>query len=71
MFFGESLVIAPQGTAIYKSGNNEEIPIINIDLDEIEKAKGALNYLENRRQDIYLYEGINPIVYRNKSKTGS
>lgn len=71
IFFGESMIIDPQGTIIYKSGNNEELPIIEINLDEIEKAKGSLNYLENRRPEIYLHEGINPIEYEKNPKTGS
>lgn len=70
IFFGESIVVDPQGTTIHQSGNNEEVPTIEIDFGEIEKAKGALNYLENRRPDIYLKEGINPIEYKKVSKTG-
>ncbi|GIN96603.1 carbon-nitrogen hydrolase [Siminovitchia terrae] len=71
VFLGESIVIDPKGKPIYKSGNNEEVPIIEINFEEIEKAKGALNYLNNRRPDIYLQEGMNPIEYRKISKIGS
>jgi len=71
IFFGESVVIDPKGATIYQSGNNEEVPVITIDFDKIEKAKGSLNYLENRRPHIYAQEGINPFAYKNSSKTGS
>lgn len=53
VFFGESQVVHPNGTSIYKAGNNEEIPVIEINLDEREETREPLDYLNNRRSDLY------------------
>jgi predicted amidohydrolase len=59
VFFGESEIIHPTGTTLYKSGNNEDIAVIQIDLSDSKKAQGLLNYLNNRRPEIYFKEGLN------------
>lgn len=58
IFFGESQVVNPAGIILYKAGNNEEVPVIEIDLNEVEKSKGVLDYLNNRRVDLYKREGL-------------
>lgn len=58
VFFGESEVIHPTGKTLYKSCNNEDLAFVEIDLSETEASKGLLNYLANRRPDIYIKEGL-------------
>lgn len=58
IYLGESLVIHPSGTTMYKCSNNEEMPVVLIDFTETEKAKGTLNYLENRRPTVYSKGGL-------------
>lgn len=53
VFFGESQLVHPNGHALYKAGNNEDLPVVEINLDEIEETRGALDYLNNRREDLY------------------
>ncbi|OCA88768.1 carbon-nitrogen hydrolase family protein [Pseudobacillus wudalianchiensis] len=53
IFFGESQVVHPNGKTIYKGRNNEELPVLSIDLNEINHEKGLLDYLQNRRPDVY------------------
>ncbi|MFZ4452388.1 carbon-nitrogen hydrolase family protein [Salibacterium aidingense] len=53
IFFGESQVVHPSGTSLYKAGHNEELPVIDINLPEIGESRGVLDYLNNRRRDIY------------------
>lgn len=57
LFLGESTVIHPNGSTIYKCSNNEEVPVISINLDEIKDARGSLDYLKHRRPHIYNKEG--------------
>lgn len=61
LFLGESAIIHPFGEAIYTCSNNEELPVISVNLDDIHKARGALDYLQNRRPAVYAKEGINQI----------
>lgn len=58
VFFGESEVIHPTGQTIYKSLNNEDIAIVSISLSETFEAKGVLDYISNRRPELYRKEGI-------------
>lgn len=58
IFFGESEVIDPTGRAIYQSLNNEDITTVEIDLTQTNKAKGVLDYIANRRVDLYNIEHL-------------
>lgn len=58
IFFGESTVIDPNGKTLYSSNNNEDITVTTINLSETNDAKGLLNYLENRKPDLYRKEGL-------------
>lgn len=53
VFFGESQVIHPGGRSLYKAGNNEELPTVDINLDDIVETRGTLDYLKNRRTELY------------------
>lgn len=54
VFFGESQVVHPSGTVIYKGKNNEEIPVLELKLHETAPEKEILDYLHNRKTDIYI-----------------
>lgn len=56
LYLGESTVIHPNGSTIYKCSNNVELPVISINLDEIKEARGTLDYLKNRRPAVYAKE---------------
>ncbi|WP_134704544.1 carbon-nitrogen hydrolase family protein [Ammoniphilus sp. YIM 78166] len=58
LFFGESEIIHPTGTSLYKSLNNEDLAVVPITLTETSSSKGVLNYMENRRGDLYRREGL-------------
>jgi predicted amidohydrolase len=58
IFFGESQVVAPDGRTVYKAGNNEILPVVEIDLEDNERSKGILNYLSNRRPEFYRGHGL-------------
>lgn len=57
IFFGESQVVNPEGKILYKGGNNEEVSVIEINLDDIKRSKGVLDYINNRRVNLYQSEG--------------
>ncbi|SFE54858.1 carbon-nitrogen hydrolase family protein [Alteribacillus iranensis] len=54
VFFGESQIVHPNGHSLYKAGNNEELPVIEVPLNEAKAAVGVLDYLNNRREDLYM-----------------
>lgn len=58
VFFGESEVIHPTGTSLHKSFNNEDLAVVPITLMETAESKGVLDYIENRRPEIYHKEGL-------------
>lgn len=58
IFFGESEVIHPTGKTIYQSYNNELISTVDIDFAQTNTAKGLLDYISNRRVDLYRTEGL-------------
>ncbi|GIN92259.1 hypothetical protein J6TS1_25800 [Siminovitchia terrae] len=67
IFFGESEVIHPTGKVIYRSFNNEDITTVEIDLLQTNNAKGLLDYVSNRRLDLYHQEGLlNPSSKKHK-----
>lgn len=53
VFFGESQIVHPSGEVIYKGTNNEELPVITINLEETAPEKEILNYLQNRNVQVY------------------
>ncbi|MGE5704098.1 MAG: carbon-nitrogen hydrolase family protein [Clostridia bacterium] len=55
LFFGESAVISPDGNFLAKGGNNEEIIVATLDLQEPERvrAQQPMKYLAERRSDVY------------------
>ncbi|MFD1706405.1 carbon-nitrogen hydrolase family protein [Siminovitchia sediminis] len=59
IFFGESQVVHPDGREVYKGTNNEEVPVIPIDLSHTNPEKEVLDYLHNRRTAVYEAEGFN------------
>lgn len=58
IFFGESEVVHPTGKILYKSCNDEDLAIVELKLEETARSKGVLNYLANRRPDLYAREGL-------------
>ncbi|WP_257349966.1 carbon-nitrogen hydrolase family protein [Pseudalkalibacillus decolorationis] len=58
VYFGESKLTDPTGKTLSKALNNEEISVTAIDLSETHQAKGVLDYISNRRPDIYSKEGL-------------
>lgn len=60
IFFGESAVISPDGSTLYKGGNNEEIKKITINLSNPSPPAEQLllNYMENRRAKTYKAHGL-------------
>ncbi|MFS0646350.1 carbon-nitrogen hydrolase family protein [Siminovitchia sp. 179-K 8D1 HS] len=58
VFFGESQVVHPNGQAIYKGKNNEELPIITLNIEETIPEEKMLDYLGNRRTSVYRSEDM-------------
>lgn len=54
--YGHSLVVNPMGEVIAEAGDEEELIITKINLDEINQAREEIPVLKNRRTDLY---GIN------------
>lgn len=54
--YGHSIVVSPWGEVICQLDYTEELKIVEIDLDEIEKVRNEIPVLKNRRNDLY---GIN------------
>ncbi|RNB89764.1 carbon-nitrogen hydrolase family protein [Brevibacillus fluminis] len=61
LFAGNSKWIDPTGSILWACSQNEEVSVQDIDLNEIEHTKGALDYLKNRRPDVYAKEGYQPM----------
>lgn len=51
--FGASLVVDPWGTVIAKAPEKECVLVAEIDLSEVERIRGLIPSLKNRRSDIY------------------
>ncbi|GED15178.1 carbon-nitrogen hydrolase family protein [Aneurinibacillus migulanus] len=56
LFVGESSLIHPLGKTIHKCSNNEELPVLSINIEETDIARGNLDYLKNRRPTLYAKE---------------
>jgi len=66
LFCGESKVVHPLGHTLYQCGQNEELAVVPIHLDEIAEARGALDYMANRRPAIYRKGGIGHVPASRK-----
>ncbi len=51
--FGSSLVVDPWGTVIAKASERPGVTLAEIDLDYVDKIRGMLPGLKNRRSDVY------------------
>ena len=51
--FGNSLVVDPWGTVIARSKDQPGVTLAEIDLDFLDKIRGQIPSLKNRRSDIY------------------
>lgn len=51
--YGHSIAVNPWGEVICQLGQNEELKIIEIDLDEIKKVREEIPVLKNKRNDLY------------------
>ena len=51
--YGHSLVASPWGDIIAECGFDEELKIVDIDLDKINKVREEIPVLKNRRDDLY------------------
>lgn len=56
--FGHSIVASPWGDVIAECGYDEELKVVNIDLDKINKVRNEIPILKNRRDDLYKIEKI-------------
>lgn len=51
--YGNSMITSPWGTILSRAGENEEILIADIDLNEVAKVRRELPLLKHRRTDLY------------------
>lgn len=51
--YGHSIVVSPWGELVEELGYDEELKIVEIDLDEIERVREEIPVLKNRRTDLY------------------
>lgn len=52
-FSGESIVVGPNGEAIKKAGDQEEIIYVDIDLSDSKKIRESRPYTQLRRNKFY------------------
>ncbi len=52
-FSGESIVVGPNGEAIKKAGDQEEIIYVDIDLSDSKKIRESRPYTQLRRTKFY------------------
>lgn len=53
IYTGRSMVVDPFGTVLLDMGNKEGMEVVELDKSEIEKIRGKLPLLRNRRTDVY------------------
>lgn len=56
--FGHSIIASPWGDIIAECGYDEELKVVDIDLDKIDKVRKEIPVLKNRRDDLYKIEKI-------------
>lgn len=55
---GHSLIVDPLGTVLAEAGDGEEILCATIDLDDVEKTRATVKYLEDLRPEVYEKYGL-------------
>jgi len=60
LFFGESAVVSPDGNFVARGGNNDEVIVVSIDLQDVYRTRAAepMKYLENRKNKLYQKKGL-------------
>jgi predicted amidohydrolase len=53
IYTGRSMVVDPFGTVLLDMGNKEGMEVVELDKSDIEKTRGKLPLLRNRRTDVY------------------
>jgi predicted amidohydrolase len=53
VFCGESIVVDPDGTVVFKAGSAETLAVVDIDLSRVEAARRKRPYLSLRRPELY------------------
>ena len=53
VYFGESVVVSRAGEILGRGTNDEQLLVVDVDLDETSRAQKTLNYLEERRSEVY------------------
>ncbi|MGL4670314.1 MAG: carbon-nitrogen hydrolase family protein [Methanobacteriaceae archaeon] len=51
--YGNSIAVNPWGEIIAKADYNEEVVIVDLDLNEVEKIREEIPVMKNRREDVY------------------
>lgn len=52
-FFGNSLIVSPDGTVVRAAGTNEELLVADIDPDEVRRFRNSLQMYRDYRPDLY------------------
>ena len=52
-FSGESLVVDPNGSVLYKAGASEELLFVDVDLSHVRPCRESKNYTGLRRVELY------------------
>ena len=52
-YFGHSMVVDPWGRVLQECGESAERAVVEIDLGEIDRVRGAIPALQDRRPDAY------------------
>ncbi|AMA72410.1 MULTISPECIES: nitrilase-related carbon-nitrogen hydrolase [Aneurinibacillus] len=60
LYFGESAVISPEGNFLTRGGNNEELLITSVNLNDVYKVRDEqpMKYLDNRKNALYRAHGL-------------
>ncbi len=53
-FYGHSMVVGPDGTILAEAGNQEEILIVELDRQAVQRARRQMSVLLDRRPDCYV-----------------
>lgn len=60
--WGHSMIVDPWGKIIAQTGDNEDIVLAELDLDEIDKVRREIPVLKHRREDVYQLKYKYPLV---------
>lgn len=50
---GHSMIVDPMGEIVAEAGDEEEVLVAEIDLDDIHKTRSTVTYIQDRRPEIY------------------